>query len=124
MPMTSGHGSRPALDRPRAFTAQRRAALPGVESVAGSDATMRVRMVESTEEHTLARDGAAVADIHGAACVEPGERDGAGPDDHPFCVGAIAGHWSEASPRRGRLRRPRRAPRLPAASRDEDPEHV
>lgn len=84
MPMTSGHGNRPALDRPRAFTAQRRAALPGVESVAGSDATMRVRMIESTEEHTLARDGAAVADIHGAACVEPGERDGAGPDDHPF----------------------------------------
>ncbi len=46
------------------------AALPDVEWVDVGDATMRMRMVKSPEEHALIRDGAAVADIGGAACVE------------------------------------------------------
>jgi len=46
------------------------AALPGVEFVDGGDATMRMRMIKSVEEQALIRDGAAIADIGGFACVE------------------------------------------------------
>ena len=46
------------------------AALPDVELVDAGEATMRMRMIKSAEEHALIRDGAAIADIGGAACVE------------------------------------------------------
>jgi creatinase len=44
--------------------------LPGVELRDVAEATMRMRMVKSPEEHAVVRDGAAVADIGGAACIE------------------------------------------------------
>jgi creatinase len=43
--------------------------LPGAEFVDVGDATMRMRLIKSTEEQALIRDGAAVADAGGAACV-------------------------------------------------------
>ena len=46
------------------------AALPGAELVDAGEATMRMRMIKSAEEQALIRDGAAIADIGGAACVE------------------------------------------------------
>lgn len=46
------------------------AALPGVELVDIGELTMRMRMIKSAEEHQLIREGAKVADIGGAACVE------------------------------------------------------
>jgi len=46
------------------------ATLPGVELVDVGVACMRMRMIKSSEEHDLIRDGARVADIGGAACVE------------------------------------------------------
>jgi creatinase len=46
------------------------AALPGVELVDVAPATMRRRMVKSGEEIAVIRDGARIADIGGAACVE------------------------------------------------------
>ena len=42
-------------------------ALPGAELVDAGEATMRMRMVKSAEELALIRDGAAIADIGGAA---------------------------------------------------------
>lgn len=45
------------------------AALPGARFVDLGEASMRMRMIKSSEEHALIRDGAAVADIGGAACV-------------------------------------------------------
>jgi len=47
-----------------------KAALPGTEFVDISAATMRMRMVKSDEEIALIKQGAEVADIGGAACVE------------------------------------------------------
>ena len=46
------------------------AALPDAELVDAGEATMRMRMIKSAEERALIRDGAAIADIGGAACVE------------------------------------------------------
>ena len=46
------------------------AALPGVELVDVAEASMRMRMIKSEEEQRLIRDGAAVCDLGGAACVE------------------------------------------------------
>ena len=46
------------------------AAIPGVELVDAAEATMRMRMIKSAEEQALIRDGAAIADIGGAAGVE------------------------------------------------------
>ena len=45
-------------------------ALPDAELVDAGEATMRMRMIKSAEEQALIRDGAAIADIGGAACVE------------------------------------------------------
>ena len=45
-------------------------ALPDAELVDAGEATMRMRMIKSAEERALIRDGAAIADIGGAACVE------------------------------------------------------
>ena len=45
-------------------------ALPGADLVDAGEATMRMRMIKSTEEHALIRNGAAIADIGGAAGVE------------------------------------------------------
>ena len=53
-----------------AARAKLEAALPGVAFVDGGDATMRMRMIKSAEEHALIRDGAAIADIGGIAGVE------------------------------------------------------
>ncbi len=44
--------------------------LPEATFVDIGEATMRMRVIKSAEEHALIRDGAAVADIGGAACVE------------------------------------------------------
>jgi creatinase len=49
---------------------QVQAALPNAELVSINLAAMRMRMVKSAEELALIRNGAAVADIGGAACVE------------------------------------------------------
>ena len=46
------------------------AALPDAELVDAGEATMRMRIIKSAEEQALIRDGAAIADIGGAACVE------------------------------------------------------
>jgi len=46
------------------------AALPAVELVDISKATMRMRMIKSAEEIALIKNGARIADIGGAACVE------------------------------------------------------
>ena len=46
------------------------AALPGVEFVDIAEPCMRLRMIKSKEEHAIIRDGAAISDIGGAACVE------------------------------------------------------
>jgi len=45
-------------------------ALPGVELIDIASAVMRQRMIKSTEEIELIRNGAQIADIGGAACVE------------------------------------------------------
>ena len=45
-------------------------ALPDAALVDAGEATMRMRMIKSAEEHALIRDGAAIADIGGAAGVE------------------------------------------------------
>lgn len=47
-----------------------KAALPGSRFVDISQATMRMRMVKSQEEIRLIKQGARIADIGGAACVE------------------------------------------------------
>ena len=44
--------------------------LPDAELVDAGEPTMRMRMVKSAEEQALTRDGAAIADIGGAAAVE------------------------------------------------------
>ena len=46
------------------------AALPDAELVDAAEATMRMRMIKSAEERALIREGAAIADHGGAACVE------------------------------------------------------
>ncbi len=46
------------------------AALPDAELVDAGEATMRMRMLKSAEERALICDGAAIADVGGAACVE------------------------------------------------------
>ena len=46
------------------------AAIPDAVLVDAGEATMRMRMIKSAEEQALIRDGAAIADIGGAACVE------------------------------------------------------
>ena len=46
------------------------AAIPDAVLVDAGEATMRMRMIKSGEEQALIRNGAAVADIGGAACVE------------------------------------------------------
>ena len=53
-----------------AARAKLEAALPGAELVDAGEATMRMRMIKSAEEQALIRDGAAIADIGGAAGVE------------------------------------------------------
>ena len=53
-----------------AARAKLEAALPDVELVDAGEAAMRVRMIKSAEEHALIRNGAVIADIGGAACVE------------------------------------------------------
>ena len=45
------------------------AALPGAQFVDLGEASMRMRMRKSAEEQQVIRDGAAVADVGGAACV-------------------------------------------------------
>ena len=45
-------------------------ALPDAALVDAGEATMRMRMIKSAEEHALIRNGAAIADIGGAAGVE------------------------------------------------------
>src|SRR5690606_42079482 len=44
-------------------------ALPGVEFVDISQASMWMRTIKSAEEHKLIREGARVCDVGGAACV-------------------------------------------------------
>ena len=51
------------------------AAVPGVELVDATPATMRRRMVKSAEEIDVIRNGARIADIGGAACVEAAGED-------------------------------------------------
>ena len=53
-----------------AARAKLRAAIPDAELVDAGEATMRMRMIKSAEEMALIRNGAAIADIGGAACVE------------------------------------------------------
>ena len=53
-----------------AARAKLEAALPGAELIDAGEETMRMRMIKSAEEHALIRDGAAIADIGGAAGVE------------------------------------------------------
>jgi creatinase len=50
-------------------------AVPGVELVDVSPATMRRRMVKSAEEIDVIRNGARIADLGGAACVEAARED-------------------------------------------------
>ena len=53
-----------------AARAKLQTALPDAALVDAGEATMRMRMIKSAEEHALIRDGAAIADIGGAAGVE------------------------------------------------------
>ena len=53
-----------------AARAKLEAALPGVELADAGEAAMRMRMIKSAEEHELIRNGAAIADIGGAAALE------------------------------------------------------
>ena len=53
-----------------ATRAKLEAVLPDAELVDAGEATMRMRMIKSAEEQALIRDGAAIADIGGAAGVE------------------------------------------------------
>ena len=53
-----------------AARAKLEAALPGAELVDAGETTMRIRLIKSAEEQALIRDGAAIADIGGAAGVE------------------------------------------------------
>ena len=53
-----------------AARAKLEAALPDAELVDAGESTMRMRMIKSAEEHALIRDGAAIADLGGAAAVE------------------------------------------------------
>ena len=53
-----------------AARAKLEAVLPDTELVDAGEATMRMRMIKSAEERALIRDGAAIADIGGAAGVE------------------------------------------------------
>ena len=53
-----------------AARAKLEAALPDAELVDAGEATMRMRTIKSAEEQALIRDGAAIADIGGAAGVE------------------------------------------------------
>ena len=46
------------------------AAIPDAEFVDAAEATMRMRMIKSAEEQALIRDGAAIADMGGAAGLE------------------------------------------------------
>lgn len=55
-----------SLDR----AAELRGALPGLEQTDVARAAMRQRMVKSAEEIALIRNGARIADLGGAACVE------------------------------------------------------
>ena len=73
------------------------AALPGVEFVDLGEATMRMRMIKSAQEHALIRDGAEVCDIGGAACVEATE---AGVAEHEVALHATAAMVREIAKRR------------------------
>ena len=53
-----------------ASRAKLEAALPGVELADAGEAAMRMRMIKSAEEHELIRNGAAIADLGGAAALE------------------------------------------------------
>jgi creatinase len=63
------------------------AALPGVELVDVAKACMRMRMVKSAEEIALIRQGARIADLGGAACVEAV---GEGVPEHEVALHATA----------------------------------
>ncbi len=52
------------------YMAQLKDALPGVEFVDIAQPSMWMRAIKSDEEHKLIREGAATADIGGAACAE------------------------------------------------------
>ena len=59
------------LDHVTCATREKLAAeLPDVELVDAGETTMRMRMIKSAEEQAVIRDGAAIADIGGAASVE------------------------------------------------------
>jgi len=63
------------------------AALPGVGLVDIAEPCMRMRMVKSAEEHALIRDGAAIADIGGWACLEAMDE---GVPEHEVALAATA----------------------------------
>ena len=61
------------------------AALPDAELVDAGESTMRMRMIKSAEERALIRNGAAIADIGGAACGR-GHRRGTCPSTRSRCT--------------------------------------
>ena len=72
------------------------AALPGARIVDASDATMRIRMIKSREEQALIRDGAAIADLGGAACVEAIVENA---PEHEVALHATRAMWREIARR-------------------------
>ena len=79
-----------------ALRAQLEAALPNATLVDAGAATMRMRMIKSAEEHALIRDGAAIADIGGAACVEAIAE---GVPEHEIALHATSSMWREIARR-------------------------
>ena len=72
------------------------AALPGAELVDAGEATMRMRMIKSAEEQALIRQGAEIADIGGAACVEAIAEHA---PEHEIALHATQAMWREIARR-------------------------
>ena len=71
-------------------------ALPGAELVDAGESTMGMRLIKSAEEQSLIREGAAIADIGGAACVEAIVEHAT---EHEIAMHATAAMWREIARR-------------------------
>ena len=79
-----------------AMRAKLEAALPDAVLVDAGDATMRMRLIKSSEELALIRNGAEIADIGGAACVEAIAEHA---PEHEIALHATSAMWREIARR-------------------------
>ena len=79
-----------------AMRAKLEAALPDAVLVDAGDATMRMRLIKSSEEQALIRNGAEIADIGGAACVEAIAEHA---PEHEIALHATSAMWREIARR-------------------------